>query len=792
MGERRRRLAGWVLVLAAAVLAGMGSVSTRLGLPLALASWVAAVAAAVAGVLTARGASALSEYHDRRQAYPRTLRLSERGRLPLVRELVDPVALGVHPAAMIDRGQVRTRVPAFIARDLTLVLREVLRRDRFVLVVGESTAGKSRVAYEVMRELLPGHRVVQPVDRAAAQAAVDKAVDTPLSVMWLDDLERFLGTGGLTGQGVSRILDAANRGRYILATMRSEEYAKFSGRIVPGLESPGREALRQGWDVLRLATRLELPRSWTTAELARAERHRDDHRIDDALRHTDRFGLAEYLAAGPQLLDDWHDAWAPGSHPRGAALVLAAADARRVGIHRPLPVKVLERLHQPYLRERGGERLRPEPFAAALEWALTPLHATSSLLLPADDNAVLAFDYLIDAVEKAPVPDEALDVLIGFTTPEEALELGEIAWRWMREEHAENAFRRAETGGLWRGTKSRCHLLRERDGKRAGLMFARAVKEDRERRLGPEHPDTLAARALLAWEIGIEGDEDGALHRCQELLSDAERILGQHHRQTLEIRMGVAYWTGFARGPSQAATVAAQLATDCTSALGENDELTISVRDSAAHWTAEAGDMSAALRMSRKLLDDVTRLRGFSPDTTGIRWRIAYLTTQGGMYSDALPLWEQLLADQVAENGHLHSHTLSLRSDVAECTGKAGDPDGAVELLRSAVADAEKMHAPRSLTSLGLRCELAEWIGETGNPVEAIQRLEELLSISVECRGEEEGFTIVLGYRLAHWIGKAGDHIEAINRLEQLLNHSTQARGPKDSITKEIHKELDH
>jgi hypothetical protein len=46
---------------------------------------------------------------------------------------------------------------------------------------------------------------------------------------------------------------------------------------------------------------LELPRRWSGDELARACGYSDDPRIRAALDQTERFGLAEALAAGPQL-----------------------------------------------------------------------------------------------------------------------------------------------------------------------------------------------------------------------------------------------------------------------------------------------------------------------------------------------------------------------------------------------------------------------------------------------------------------------------------------------------------
>src|SRR6266496_2441015 len=130
---RRRRLTGWLLVTAAGVFSGGTVALATWWLPAALASGLAATTTAVAGVWLARGTQLV--------AVPGV-------RVPLVRDLDDPVALGVHRAA----GR---SAPVFIARDVTERLHEVLRRDRFVPIVGESTAGKTRLAYETVRALLP-------------------------------------------------------------------------------------------------------------------------------------------------------------------------------------------------------------------------------------------------------------------------------------------------------------------------------------------------------------------------------------------------------------------------------------------------------------------------------------------------------------------------------------------------------------------------------------------------------------------------------------------------------------
>jgi eukaryotic-like serine/threonine-protein kinase len=184
--------------------------------------------------------------------------------------------------------------------------------------------------------------------------------------------------------------------------MRSEEYARYSGRtLLTGMEGTPRDTVRDGWDVLRLAARVEVSRLWSEEEVARAGQHGDDPRLAEAVRHAADYGVAEYLAAAPQLLSEWRDAWAPRTHPRAATLVLAASDAPRAGIHRPLPSAILRQMHEPYLQRRGGDRLRSESLDDALAWAMTPLYATSSLLIP-DRGGLLAFDCIIDGIGKRP------------------------------------------------------------------------------------------------------------------------------------------------------------------------------------------------------------------------------------------------------------------------------------------------------------------------------------------------------------------------------------------------------
>ncbi len=65
-----------------------------------------------------------------------------------------------------------------------------------------------------------------------------------------------------------------------------------------------------------------------------------------------------------------------------------------------------------------------------------------------------------------------------------------------------------------------------------------------ERVLGPEHPDTLAARGNLARWTGQAGDPAGARDQYAALLPVHERVLGPEHPDTLAARGNLAAGPG--------------------------------------------------------------------------------------------------------------------------------------------------------------------------------------------------------------------------------------------------------
>jgi eukaryotic-like serine/threonine-protein kinase len=271
----------------------------------------------------------------------------------------------------------------------------------------------SRAAFEAARATLAGHVLIRPATRDAITAAVGRAAREQRCVLWLDDLETYLGTGGLTTAHTGRLLAEDSHHRVILATIRAAELDRLTTQAD---DDAGRLAAGDLRQLLDQARQLRISRMFTAAELGRARICDWDPRIATALGRAGDYGIAEYLAAGPALLDIWENARASshGPHTRGAALVAAAIDIRRAGWTSPLPRDLLSEICDDYLSGAEYAHAPRGPADRAWDWATQQRDATTALLRPVPDasGTVEAFDYLIDTIQRREGPLAVGDLVI--------------------------------------------------------------------------------------------------------------------------------------------------------------------------------------------------------------------------------------------------------------------------------------------------------------------------------------------------------------------------------------------
>lgn len=613
------------------------------------------------------------------------------GRIPKFHQLDRPELAGVHPAD----GQHAQPAPPYVERDAEPLLREALAQGGFVLIVGESTAGKTRLAYEVARSLFPRHAFVRPLTRTALSAAIDVARRRRRAVLWLDDLDDFLGADGVTPSMLAGLLQGPPGRAVVLATMRSQEYRRYDAREESRLTGSDRDAWRVQREVLDRARRIRLARHWSQAEQRRAEAHRADPRIRLALQSCDRFGVAEVVAAGPELRAAWENAWAPGTNPRGAAVVAAAVDCRRSGLRRPVSRQWLQELHPPYLAERGGPDLQPEPFEQAMRWACEAAYATSGLLVGSYSQGYLAFDYLLNTPGLPPVPDHLWEALLSRVGPADAYDMGLVAHQANQLSRAVMALERAEAGGAAGADFLLAISVGDRGWPRQAVRNLEDIVRRRRAALGPRHPETLAARHQLAFFTGEAGDAQAAAAAFGELVGDTTAALGPDHTDTLAARHQQAYFAGEAGDPTTAVRELRALLDDRLRLEGPDHPQVLATRRSLIWFSSLHEDLTGArLRLGRLLEDARDRLGPDDPHTLAIVSTQAALAARAGLADEAEAAFARLVTDRSRVLGADHPHVVHTRLQRCQALMAQGRTVRAHELLTSVLRDAERVLEP--------------------------------------------------------------------------------------------------
>jgi eukaryotic-like serine/threonine-protein kinase len=442
-----RRSHVWLIVAAAAVLTAVAtglSQTKATDVPAALGygTVAASVVTLVAGMLTDRVKSMLDRRADLAAELARDV-FQPLGKLPRVREITDPVTIGVHPAAPYNEN----RVPAYVARDRDVMIQDALRAGGFIMLVGDGAVGKSRTAFEAMRGVVPDHVLIAPdPDRPAdTTVAVTRARAERNCVLWLDNLQAFLACGAITRKDIAELLAGPGHHRVVLATIGAADEARLTGQLAGGDRTDPLIQAGQGV-VEQVTARVFLERLLSAGEWARASQlAAADHRIADARRHADRYGIGEYLVSGPQLYSQWEDAWARGHRPRAAALITSAVDCRRAGFTGPLPRALLESLHERYLAARGGAALMPEDISQAWDWATAQRQSGSAPLRLLGPGYCDVFEYLVDLCRHdhpEPVPDHTVRTALEQAPAAEAGNIAATAWQEHRYELARIAIER--------------------------------------------------------------------------------------------------------------------------------------------------------------------------------------------------------------------------------------------------------------------------------------------------------------------------------------------------------------
>ncbi|MEU4830963.1 HD-GYP domain-containing protein [Streptosporangium sp. NPDC023615] len=417
-------------------------------------------------------------------------------------ERADPRRLGVHAA--IDAPGAFDDLPVYVSRDTDTAprgVRALLAKSSdqggMVVLVGGSSVGKSRCAYEAIRAVMPQWWLLHPADAEQVRQVAEQA--PARLVVWLDELQRYLGGPlGLTAATVRTLLRA---GAVLIATVWPERYTTYTALSVssqPDLYAVERE-------LLDLADIVHLPASFSAGEYerARAAAAAGDQRITLALRSAD-YGLTQTIAAAPQLVDRWC-----GADPYAAAVLNAAIDATRLGVVSPLSANLLRVAAPGYCDARQRGAAAADWFETALAYAAGTLNGAAAALAPvADPGAMgqaagyLVADYLQQHAGRqrrlAEVPATCWQALVeNLTDPGDQVRVAGAAQNRLLHHHAELLYRQAMHSG---------------EGHAAALLAGLLVGQGR------------VGEALAIWRARADAGDEFAAVRLASLLDEQGRV----------------------------------------------------------------------------------------------------------------------------------------------------------------------------------------------------------------------------------------------------------------------------
>ena len=590
----------------------------------------------------------------------------------------DPRRLGVHAAISVP-GVPDEIPPEYVPRDaddgesgVRAKVAAASERGGFVLLVGGSSVGKTRCAFEAVTALLSDWWLVHPARPG------EIAAPTPRTVVWLDELQRYLdGEHGLSG-GVIRVLLNAPDPVVIIGTLWPEFYTTLTTLPVPGGPDPhARER-----EVLKLTDVVRIGPAFTPAEQGRARAAAArDLRLEIAMEAAG-YGLTQTLAAAPQLVARWEDAQA--ADPYAWAVLTAAVDAARLGASAPLGADFLRAAAPGYCTSQQQAEAPENWFEQALAYATGKLHGATSALSPTGTGmgqvaGYTPADYLIQHATRerrsVHVPPSTWDaVLSHISDPADAARLAYSASNRLMYRYAIVLYRRAADADDRVAAKPLAGLLARRgdvDELRARADAGDWHAADRLADLLKERGDLDGAERVLRAQA--EAGYEYAADRLAELLKERGDLDGAERVLRAQAEAGYEY----------AADRLAEL-------LKERGDL-----DGAAQVLrarADAGDWHAADRLAELLKErgDVDELRArAAAGHEYAAWRLADLLKERGDVDELRARADAGHESAAAELAEL----LAERGDVDELRARAAAGDWHAELAELLADDVDELLA---------------------------------------------------------------------------------------------------
>ncbi|KAH7230968.1 hypothetical protein BKA59DRAFT_321505 [Fusarium tricinctum] len=315
-------------------------------------------------------------------------------------------------------------------------------------------------------------------------------------------------------------------------------------------------------------------------------------------------------------------------------------------------------------------------------------------------------------------------------------------------------------------------------------LMRREVLEKRQRILGDEHPDTIAAMNNLAITLSDQGKLDEAASMMREVLEKRQRILGDEHLDTISAMNNLASTLSGQGKLDEAASMRREVLEKRQRILGDEHPDTISAMSNLASTLSGQGKLDEAASMRREVLEKRQRILGDEhPDTITAINNLANTLSDQGKLDEAASMKREVLKKRQRILGDEHPDTISAMNNLVITLRNQGKLDEAVLMTREVLEKRQRILGDEHPDTISAMNNLAITLSDQGKLDEAASMMREVFENMQRILGDEHPDTITAMNNLASMLSDQGKLDEAVLMTREVLEKRQRILGDEHPDT---------
>ena len=218
--------------------------------------------------------------------------------------------------------------------------------------------------------------------------------------------------------------------------------------------------------------------------------------------------------------------------------------------------------------------------------------------------------------------------------------------------------------------------------------------------------------------------------------------------------------------------------------LGPDHPYTLASRNNLACAFESAGRLTEAIPLYEQVLADRIRVLGeYHPQTLISRNNLGSAYMSASRPTDAITLFEQVVVGSIRTMGEDHPDTLMSLNNLAGAYESAGQTDKATVLYEKVLADSIRVLGEDHPHTLATRNNLAGTYISTKNFDDAIVLYKQVIADSIRVLGEDHPHTLTTRNNLVYAYASAGQLTEAIMLNERVISDQIRVLGAEHPHT---------